>query len=151
MPNRVKICFFEFRLQIFLFFKYLMFFGRKWWFGIFLWHINRKTSQKTTLRWTSWVGQIWPPPLRLKKSYYQMLNPILPRVFFSGFYLGGQICPTHEVHLKVVFWLVLGLKCHRNIPNHHFRPTTSNIWKIAKFAIEIQKSNFWPNWANLAP
>ena len=39
------------------------FFGRKWWFGIFLWHINRKTSQKHTLRWTSWVGQILPPPL----------------------------------------------------------------------------------------
>ena len=61
-PNRVNF-FFWILIANFSIFQKFDIFPRIWWFGIFLWHINRKTSQKHTLRWTSWVGQILPPPL----------------------------------------------------------------------------------------
>ena len=70
--------------------------------------------------------------------------------FFSGFYLGGggKICPTHEVYLKVIFWLVLRLICHRNIPNHHFRPKNIKYLKNRKICNRNSKNNFifgvWP-------
>ena len=38
-----------------------------------------------------------------EKLLYWSVDYILILYFFSGFYLGGHIGPTHEIHLKVVF------------------------------------------------